>query len=305
MENILIQECVAIETAKLEAELNVSSALLEYYSKALDMIDQYEGNDYSAFSVFLENVDESAVSTVLPEVSKTEAKLREKKDKKMALEDKARESRFMGDTLIKKILLFIPSIIRLLYKFIVEKVRYLIDFFRKMPFRLKCLRQIKAISDSWKNTVIKYKIAVEYYKAITMENETSWRNFDRKVVEFKQAVLKLKNDTIEFGKHYFSKGKSKNKQALKAEEEEAKKEKFNIVSILTEIENTISDEKIDKLVDDLRQKIHVDDGHPELRQTLMLFSNSLTSFKSSIIELPKILMSRVLGDEDEEVVSSA
>ena len=96
-----IDECV------MEAEMNVLNAMINEYDKAIMIMENYNGNDYSSFDVFME-ADESTSNN-----NSNESK------KKSKLDGPILGSK--GENIIKRILLVIPRLIATLVRSIKNK----------------------------------------------------------------------------------------------------------------------------------------------------------------------------------------
>ena len=96
-----IDECV------MEAEMNVISAMINEYDKAIMIMENYNGNDYSSFDIFME-ADESTANDNSGEPKK-----------KGLLDGPIRGSK--GENIIKRILLVIPRLIATLVRSIKNK----------------------------------------------------------------------------------------------------------------------------------------------------------------------------------------
>ena len=96
-----IDECV------MEAEMNVINAMINEYDKAIMIMENYNGDDYSSFDIFME-ADESTAND-----NSSEPK------KKGLLDGPIRGSK--GENIIKRILLVIPRLIATLVRSIKNK----------------------------------------------------------------------------------------------------------------------------------------------------------------------------------------
>ena len=112
-----IDECV------MEAELSVLTAMINEYDKAIMIMENYNGNDYSSFDVFMEADELYQEGKIGRALDKIDSKL-QKKD---------------GESIVRKILLALPRLIMKLINFIRDK-------FNKRRLE-KCAEDISDIID--------------------------------------------------------------------------------------------------------------------------------------------------------------
>ena len=92
----------------MEAEMNVINAMINEYDKAIMIMENYNGNDYSSFDIFMEASDETTTNEGSNEPKK-----------KGLLDGPIRGSK--GENIIKRILLVIPRLIATLVRSIKKK----------------------------------------------------------------------------------------------------------------------------------------------------------------------------------------
>ena len=105
--NEILSSIDNIDDCVMEAEMNVISAMINEYDKAIMIMENYNGNDYSSFDIFME-ADESTAND-----NSSEPK------KKGLLDGPIRGSK--GENIIKRILLVIPRLIATLVRSIKNK----------------------------------------------------------------------------------------------------------------------------------------------------------------------------------------
>ena len=104
--NEILSSIDNIDDCVMEAEMNVISAMINEYDKAIMIMENYNGNDYSSFDIFME-ADESTANNNSNE------------PKKSKLDGPILGSK--GENIIKRILLIIPRLIAALVRSIKKK----------------------------------------------------------------------------------------------------------------------------------------------------------------------------------------
>ena len=105
--NEILSSIDNIDDCVMEAELNVLNAMINEYDKAIMIMENYNGDDYSSFDIFME-ADESTANN-----NSNESK------KKSKLDGPILGSK--GENIIKRILLIIPRLIATLVRSIKKK----------------------------------------------------------------------------------------------------------------------------------------------------------------------------------------
>ena len=112
-----------IDDCVMEAEMNVLTAMINEYDKAIMIMENYNGNDYSSFDIFMEADELYQEGKIGRALDKIDSKL-QKKD---------------GESIVRKILLALPRLIMKLINFIRDK-------FNKRRLE-KCAEDISDIID--------------------------------------------------------------------------------------------------------------------------------------------------------------
>ena len=121
--NEILSSIDNIDDCVMEAEMNVLTAMINEYDKAIMIMENYNGNDYSSFDIFMEADELYQEGKIGRALDKIDSKL-QKKD---------------GESIVRKILLALPRLIMKLINFIRDK-------FNKRRLE-KCAEDISDIID--------------------------------------------------------------------------------------------------------------------------------------------------------------
>ena len=121
--NEILSSIDNIDDCVMEAEMNVLTAMINEYDKAIMIMENYNGNDYSSFDIFMETDELYQEGKIGRALDKIDSKL-QKKD---------------GESIVRKILLALPRLIMKLINFIRDK-------FNKRRLE-KCAEDISDIID--------------------------------------------------------------------------------------------------------------------------------------------------------------
>ncbi len=125
--NEILSSIDNIDDCVMEAEMNVLTAMINEYDKAIMIMENYNGNDYSSFDIFMEADELYQEGKIGRALDKIDSKL-QKKD---------------GESIVRKILLALPRLIMKLINFIRDK-------FNKRRLE-KCAEDISDIIDGLDN----------------------------------------------------------------------------------------------------------------------------------------------------------
>ena len=103
--NEILSSIDNIDDCIMEAEMNVLTAMINEYDKAIMIMENYNGNDYSSFDIFMEADELYQEGKIGRALDKIDSKL-QKKD---------------GESIVRKILLALPRLIMKLINFIRDK----------------------------------------------------------------------------------------------------------------------------------------------------------------------------------------
>ena len=121
--NEILSSIDNIDDCIMEAEMNVLTAMINEYDKAIMIMENYNGNDYSSFDIFMEADELYQEGKIGRALDKIDSKL-QKKD---------------GESIIKSILLALPRLI-------MKLINYIRDKFNKRRLD-KCAEDISDIID--------------------------------------------------------------------------------------------------------------------------------------------------------------
>lgn len=170
----ILESIDQIENVITESEVNVTLAIIDSYQKALTIMENYNGDDYSSFSIFQEG----------------------------AILDEARGAK--DENMIKRILLFIPRLIQALGKALMNVIKKsntdtskqeaVKTFFDNMD---RCSDDdIRKIEDDINKKIVKTGTKVSFdkkKKTISFKN-INWKFHIKSVLSVVKAIKRLKDE---------------------------------------------------------------------------------------------------------------